>query len=44
MKKNKLEKLLWSIANATFESTSNVILYEPEIPEKLVKKENKKEQ
>ena len=44
MKKIKLEKVLWSVAKASCDSTSTVFLYEPKVPKKLVKKEEKKEQ
>ena len=44
MKKTKLEKVLWSVARVSCDSTSTLLLYEPKIPQKLVKKEEKKEQ
>ena len=44
MKKTKLEKVLWSVAKESCDSTSAVFLYEPKVPQKLVKKDKKKEQ
>lgn len=44
MKESKIEKLLAGIANATSESASCFFLYEPKMPEKLIKKNKKKEQ
>lgn len=44
MKKSKLDKFLTSIATATSKSASLIFLYEPKMPEKLVKKNKKKEQ
>lgn len=44
MKMNKLEKILTLVAKASCESASCFALYEPKVPEKLVKKEMKKEQ
>ena len=38
MKENKIEKILLSIAKVTCASTSCIGLYEPKIPEKLLKK------
>ena len=44
MKETKVEKILLSIAKTACESTSCIGLYEPKIPEELIKKESKKEQ
>ena len=38
MKENKIEKILLSIAKVTCASTSCIGLYEPKMPEKLLKK------
>lgn len=38
MKENKIEKILLSIAKVTCASTSCIGLYEPKVPEKLLKK------
>ena len=43
MKQNFLEKVLWNIAKKASESTSLLCLYEPKMPEKLVKQQYKKE-
>ena len=43
MKRNLLEKVLWSVAKRASESTSLLYLYEPKMPDKLIKKQNKKE-
>ena len=43
MKQNLLEKVLWNVAKKTSESTSLLYLYEPKMPDKLVKRQNKKE-
>lgn len=44
MKESKVEKFLASVAIATSKSASLIFLYEPKMPEKLVKKNKKKEQ
>ena len=38
MKENKIEKILLSIAKVTCAATSCIGLYEPKMPEKLLKK------
>lgn len=43
MKQNFLEKVLWNVAKKAGESTSTLCFYEPKMPEKLVKQQNKKE-
>lgn len=44
MKESKIEKLLLAIAKATCKSTSCIGLYEPKVPEKLLKIADKEEQ
>lgn len=43
MKQNMLEKVLRNVAKKANESTSLLCFYEPKMPDKLLKKQNKKE-